>query len=44
MVIGEKNLAQGQVELKERRTGTVTKLAPAEVATRLTGLLKTVLT
>jgi prolyl-tRNA synthetase len=44
VVIGEKNLAQGQVELKERRTGTVTRLAPADVATRLTGLLKTVLT
>ncbi|MBM4135125.1 MAG: proline--tRNA ligase [Nitrospira sp.] len=31
LVIGEKGLAQGQVELKARRTGTVTKLPPAEV-------------
>ena len=43
MVIGEKNLAQGQVELKERRTGTVTKLAPAEIAAHLKELLGPVL-
>jgi len=42
VVIGEKNLSQGLVELKERRTGTVTKLAPAEITTRLIGLLKPV--
>jgi prolyl-tRNA synthetase len=39
IVIGEKGLAQGQVELKERRTGTVTKLAPSEVVPRLKELL-----
>ncbi len=43
VVIGEKNLSQGQVELKERRTGTVTKLAPADVVARLTEVLRTVL-
>ena len=43
LVIGEKGLAQGQVELKERRTGTVTKLAPAEVLPRLKELLAPVL-
>ena len=31
LVIGEKGLAQGTVELKERKTGTVKKLAPGEV-------------
>ena len=39
IVIGEKGLAQGQVELKERRTGTVTKLAPHEVVPRVKVLL-----
>jgi len=39
VVIGEKNLSQGLMELKERRTGTVTKLAPAEVVTCLKELL-----
>jgi prolyl-tRNA synthetase len=39
IVIGEKGLAQGQVELKERRTGTVTKLAPHEIVPRLKELL-----
>ncbi len=43
VVIGEKNLSQGQVELKERRTGTVTKLAPADVVARLAEVLRTVL-
>src|SRR3989475_2561684 len=42
VVIGEKNISQGLMELKERRTGTVTKLAPAEITTRLIGLLKPV--
>jgi len=42
VVIGEKNLSQGLMELKERRTGTVIKLAPAEITTRLIGLLKSV--
>jgi prolyl-tRNA synthetase len=31
LVIGEKGLAQGTVELKERRTGTVKKMAPEDV-------------
>jgi prolyl-tRNA synthetase len=43
VVIGEKNLSQGLVELKERRTGTVTKLAPAGVTSSLTELLRPVL-
>jgi prolyl-tRNA synthetase len=43
VVIGEKNLSQGLMELKERRTGTVTKLASADIVIRLTELLKPVL-
>jgi prolyl-tRNA synthetase len=43
VVIGEKNFSQGLVELKERRTGTVTTLAPADIRVRLTELLKPVL-
>jgi prolyl-tRNA synthetase len=39
IVIGEKGLAQGQVELKDRRSGTVTKLAPSETAAHLKELL-----
>jgi len=39
VVIGEKNLSQGLMELKERRTGTVTKLPPADIRPRLTELL-----
>lgn len=35
LVIGEKGLAQGTVELKERRTGAVKKLASAEVLPQL---------
>lgn len=35
LIIGEKALAQGAVELKERRTGAVKKLAPAEVVSRI---------
>ena len=42
VVIGEKNLSQGLMELKERRTGTVTKLAPTDITTCLIGLLKAV--
>jgi prolyl-tRNA synthetase len=42
VVIGDKGLKEGQIELKERRTGTVTKLAPADVTTRLKELLKLV--
>jgi len=43
VVIGEKNLSQGLMELKERRTGTVTKLPPTDIRPRLTELLKPVL-
>src|SRR5256712_5399167 len=39
VVIGEKNLSQGLMELKERRAGTVTKLTPADVVARLKELL-----
>jgi len=39
IVIGEKGLAQGQVELKDRRSGAVTKLAPSETAPHLKELL-----
>ncbi len=35
LVIGEKGLAQGTVEVKERRTGTSTKLPPDQVLTHL---------
>jgi prolyl-tRNA synthetase len=43
VVIGEKNLSQGLMELKERRTGTVTKLPPADIRPSLTELLKPIL-
>ncbi len=43
VVIGEKNLSQGLMELKERRPGTVTKLSPADIRTRLIELLKSIL-
>src|SRR3989441_12073154 len=43
VVIGEKNLSQGLMELKERRSGTLTKLAPADVAARLEEMLGPVL-
>ncbi len=39
VVIGDKNLAQGLMELKERRAGAVTKLAPANAVARLKELL-----
>jgi len=35
LVIGEKGLAQGAIELKERKTGTVKKLAPGEVLSQV---------
>jgi prolyl-tRNA synthetase len=38
LVIGEKGLAQDQVEVKERRTGQVTKLAPSAVVKELASL------
>jgi prolyl-tRNA synthetase len=40
VVIGEKGLKEGQIELKERRTGAVTKIAPADAAARLKELLQ----
>ncbi len=43
VVIGDKGLKEGQLELKERRTGTVTKLPPSDTATRLRELLRPVL-
>jgi len=43
VVIGEKNLSQGLMELKERRAGTVTKLAPANAVARLKEWLAPVL-
>ena len=43
VVIGDKGLKEGQIELKERRTGAVTKLPPTAVATRLKELLGPVL-
>lgn len=39
VVIGDKGLAQGTVEVKERKTGTVTKIAPGEVRDHVKGLL-----
>ncbi len=38
LVIGDKGLAQDQVEIKERRTGQVTKLAPSAVVKELASL------
>jgi len=40
VVIGDKGLAQGTVEIKERRTGAVTKVPPAEVLARVQDLLR----
>jgi prolyl-tRNA synthetase len=39
LVIGEKGLAQGAVEFKERKTGQVTKLSPDAVAAHVQSLL-----
>ena len=39
LVIGEKGLAQGTIELKERRTGAVKKLAPGDVLAQVRELL-----
>jgi len=35
LVIGEKGLAQGAIELKERKTGAVKKVAPGDVLTQV---------
>ncbi len=40
LVLGDKGLAQGQVELKVRKTGETVKIAPGEVVSRLAALLK----
>ncbi|HZS10698.1 MAG TPA: proline--tRNA ligase [Nitrospirales bacterium] len=39
LIIGEKGLAQDAIELKERKSGQVTKLAPAAVPAYLSALL-----
>jgi len=41
LVIGEKGLAQGQVELKSRHSGETQKIAPDQVIPTLTALLQT---
>ena len=43
VVIGEKGLAQGTVEIKERRTGSVTKVGPEAVVARIQGALAEVI-
>ena len=40
LVIGEKGLAQGQVELKLRQTGETKKIAPDQVLSALSALLQ----
>ncbi len=40
VVIGDKGLKEGLIELKERRTGTVTKVSPADAPARLQELLR----
>jgi prolyl-tRNA synthetase len=40
VVIGEKGLAKGSVELKERKTGQVTALSPQELPSHLAHLLR----
>jgi prolyl-tRNA synthetase len=39
LLVGDKGLAQGAIELKIRRTGAVTKLPPSEVVSHLRSLL-----
>lgn len=39
LLVGDKGLAQGAVELKERRTGTVFKIAPDQLLSRIQALL-----
>ncbi|MEW6248715.1 MAG: proline--tRNA ligase [Nitrospirota bacterium] len=39
LLVGDKGLAQGTVELKERRTGAVTKIAPDQVLSKIQALL-----
>ncbi|MCE7979323.1 MAG: proline--tRNA ligase, partial [Nitrospira sp. NTP1] len=40
LVIGEKGLAQGQVELKLRHTGETKKIAPDQVLSTVTALIQ----
>jgi prolyl-tRNA synthetase len=40
VVIGDKSLAQGVVELKERKSGQVTRHAPEKLTEHLHGLLR----
>ncbi len=40
LIVGDKGLAQGSVELKERKSGTVTKIAPDQVLGHVQGLLR----
>jgi len=40
LVIGEKGLAQGTVELKERKTGEVKRIAPDAVLATVTALIR----
>lgn len=42
VVVGDKGLSQGAVELKTRRDGTIDKLQPEAVVARLTSLLSSV--
>ncbi len=39
LLVGDKGLAQGTVELKERRTGAVSKIAPDRVLSKIQALL-----
>jgi prolyl-tRNA synthetase len=39
LLVGDKGLAQGAVELKERRTGTVSKIAPDQLISKIQALL-----
>jgi prolyl-tRNA synthetase len=40
LVLGEKGLAQGTVELKERKTGEVKRIAPEVVLPTVSALLR----
>jgi prolyl-tRNA synthetase len=40
IVIGEKNLEKGVVELKERKTGTMTKIAPDQAVSQIVSEIK----
>jgi prolyl-tRNA synthetase len=40
LVVGEKGLAKGTVELKNRRTGSVTQIAPDDVPQQIVNVLR----